>query len=57
MKVFNRLDLEKELSDLNNDRHGIYDKNMTFDTAMLNQSLFYYSDVYILVKGSITVAG
>ena len=57
MKVFNRLDLEKELSDLNNDRHGIYDKNMTFDTAMLNQSLFYYSDVYILVKGTITVAG
>ena len=57
MKVFNRLDLEKELSDVNNDRHGIYDKNMTFDTAMLNQSLFYYSDVYILVKGTITVAG
>ena len=55
MKVFNRLDLEKELSDINNDRHGIYDKNMTFDTAMLKQSLFYYSYVYILVKGTITV--
>ena len=41
MKVFNRrLDLEKELSDINNDRHGIYDKNMTFDIAMLKQSLF-----------------
>ena len=55
MKVFNRLDLEKELSDINNDRHGIYDKNMTFDTAMLKQSLFYYSYVYILVKETITV--
>ena len=26
MEVFNHLDLEKKLDDINNDRHGIYEK-------------------------------
>ena len=30
-------------------------KNIKFNTAMLKQSLFNYSDAYILVKGTITV--
>ena len=29
-------------------------KNIKFNTAMLKQSLFNYSDAYILVKGTIT---
>ena len=30
-------------------------KNIKFNTSMLKQSLFNYSDAYILVKGTITV--
>ena len=29
-------------------------KNIKFNTAILKQSLFNYSDAYILVKGTIT---
>ena len=28
MKVFNHLDLEKKLGNINNDRYGIYDKKI-----------------------------
>ena len=35
MEVFNHLDLEKKLGDINNDRHGIYEKKKKFKTPML----------------------
>ena len=43
--------------EINNDIKGAYppDKQIRFKTAMLRSSLCDYSDVYILVKGTITV--
>ena len=43
--------------EINNDIKGAYslNKQITFKTAMLRSSLCDFSDVYILVKGNITV--
>ena len=42
---------------INDDSHGTYNTNsqIKFKTSMLESSLCYYSDAYILVKGNISV--
>ena len=59
MKLFNHLNLEWKIG-LNQMmiKVGIYNtKNIKYKTTMLKSSLWDYSDVYILVKGTITVVG
>ena len=59
MKLFNHLSLEWKIG-LNQMmiKVGIYNtKNIKYKTTMLKSSLWDYSDVYILVKGTITVVG
>ena len=45
--------------DLNDESRGEYNVNsqIKFKTAMLKSSICDYSDAYILVKGTITIAG
>ena len=45
--------------EINDESRGIYNVNsqIKFKTAMLKSSLCDYSDVYILVKGTITITG
>ena len=47
----------KNWVEINDDVRGVYspNKQIRFKTAMLRSSLCNYSDVYILVKGSISV--
>ena len=44
---------------INDEWRGMYTTNsqMKFKTTMLKSSLYDYSDVYILVKGAITITG
>ena len=44
---------------INDESRGAYndDKQIRFKTTMLKSSLYDYSDVYILVKGKITITG
>ena len=44
---------------INDEWRGTYTTNsqMKFKTTMLKSSLYDYSDVYILVKGAITITG
>ena len=45
--------------EINNQSRGKYsvNKNIRLKTKMLKSSLCYYSDVYILVNGRITITG
>ena len=47
----------KNWVEINDDARGVYfpNKQIRFKTAILRSSLCDYSDVYILVKGTITV--
>ena len=47
----------KNWVEINDDVRGVYstNKQIRFKTAMLRSSLCNYSDVYILVKGNISV--
>ena len=47
----------KKWVEINDESRGTYNVNseITFKTTMLKSSLCYYSDAYILVKGTITV--
>ena len=45
----------KSLIEINGDAHGRYNSQIKFKTSMLKSSLCDYSNVYILVKGTITV--
>ena len=49
----------KNWVEINNDSRGPYNTNsqIKFKTTMLKLSLYNYNDVYILVKGRITVTG
>ena len=49
----------KNWVEINDESRGIYNVNsqIKFKTTMLKSSLCDYSDAYILVKGTITVAG
>ena len=44
--------------EINDDSLGTYNTNsqLKFKTSLLKSSLYYYSDAYILVKGTITVS-
>ena len=45
--------------EINDESRGVYNVNshIKFRTTLLKSSLCHYSDVYILVKGTITIAG
>ena len=45
-----------EINDLSGDQYSV-NKNILFKTSMLRSDLYIYSDVYIVVKGTITVKG
>ena len=47
----------KNWVEINDDERGVYspNKQLRFKTSMLRSSLCDYSDVYILVKGNISV--
>ena len=45
-----------EVNDLSNGQYSV-DKNIRFKTSMLRTDLCDYSDAYIVVKRTITVAG
>ena len=45
-----------EINDLSGDQYSV-NKNILFKTSMLRSDLSIYSDVYIAVKGTITVKG
>ena len=49
----------KNWVEINDESRGAYNVNsqIKFKTTMLRSSLCDYSDVYILVKGTITIAG
>ena len=49
----------KNLIEINDESRGTYNVNsqIKFKTTMLKSSLCDYSDAYILVKGTITIAG
>ena len=49
----------KTLVEINDESRGTYSVNsqIKFKTTMLKSSLCDYSDAYILVKGTITIAG
>ena len=49
----------KNWVEINDESRGTYNVNsqIKFKTAMLKSSLCDYSDAYILVKGTITIAG
>ena len=49
----------KNRVEINGDSCGIHNTNsqIKFKTTMLKSSLYYYSDAYILVKGTITLTG
>ena len=49
----------KNLVEINDESRGTYYVNsqINFKTAMLKSSLCNYSDTYILVKGTIAIAG
>ena len=49
---------EKNWAEINNDARRTYSTNsqIKFKNSMLKSNLFYYSDAYILVSGTITVA-
>ena len=49
---------QKNWVETNDDSHGTYDTNsqIKFKTSMLRSSLWDYSDAFILVSGTITVA-
>ena len=48
----------KNWVEINDDTRGTYNKDsqIKFKTSMLKSSLYDYSDAYILVKGTITIA-
>ena len=59
MQQINQLDLErKSWVETNGESHGTYNTNIQirFKISMLRSRLCDYSDVYILVKGNITVS-
>ena len=49
----------KSWIEINDQSRGVYNTNsdIRFKTTMLKSSLYYYSDAYILVKGTITITG
>ena len=49
----------KSWIEINDQSRGVYNTNsdIRFKTTMLKSSLCYYSDAYILVKGTITITG
>ena len=49
----------KNWIEINDQSRGVYNTNsdIRFKTTMLKSSLYYYSDAYILVKGTITITG
>ena len=49
----------KEWVEINDESHGTYNTNseIKFKTSMLRTGLCDYNDVYILVSGTITIAG
>ena len=49
----------KNWVEINDDSHGTQNTNsqIKFKTSMSRSSLYDYSDVYILVKGTITITG
>ena len=49
----------KNWVEINDESRGTYNANgqIKFKTTMLKSSLCYYSDAYILVKGTITITG
>ena len=49
----------KNLVEINDESRGIYNVNsqIKFKTTMLKSSLCDYSNAYILIKGTITIAG
>ena len=59
IRLLRHLNLDKKnWVEINDDRIEHYSqKDLIFDTAMLKSSLCDYSDVYVLVKGTITVVG
>ena len=44
---------------MNDQSRGVYNTNsdIRFKTTMLKSSLYYHSDAYLLVKGTITITG
>ena len=60
MKRFNYIKIcDKKWIEVNDLSSGQYsaNKNIRFKTSMLRADLYDYSDVYIVVKGTITVVG